>query len=132
MSEVKMKRNLKSILKYLIFVVITALVTTVIFKLSTQFNQYENNKTIHGKMDIANKQLLYANKNHNNKIDWHDWEFTNIEKQRTGNIFISGLNLILVYYFDVSKFNYIQVLVNKELALPCQHSIDINMMSCIK
>jgi len=64
--------------------VITALVTTVIFKLSTQFNRYENDKTIHRKTDFDNKQL-YANKNPNNKIDWHDWEFTNIEKQRTGN-----------------------------------------------
>jgi len=84
MYEVKMKRNLKSILKYLIFIVITAIVTTVIFKLSTQFNRYENNETKYGKTDIDSKQL-YANKNHNNKIDWHDWEFINIEKQQTGN-----------------------------------------------
>jgi len=91
-----MKRNLKSLLKYLIFVVITALVTIVIFKLSTRFNRYENNETIHSKTNIANKQL-YANKNHDNKIDWHDWEFINIEKQRTGNIFISEMNLILLY-----------------------------------
>lgn len=83
MSKVKMKRNIKSILKYLIFVVITALVTTVIFKLSTQFNRYENDETIHRKTDFDNKQL-HANKNHNNKIDWHDWKLTNIEKQRTG------------------------------------------------
>lgn len=94
-----MKRNLKSILKYLIFVVITAFVTTVIFKLSTQFNRYENDETIHGKMDNANKQL-YANKNHDNKIDWHDWEFINLEKQQTGNIFISEMNLILLHYID--------------------------------
>jgi len=64
--------------------VITALVTIVIFKLSTQFNRYENDEAIHQKTDFDNKQL-YANKNHNNKIDWHDWELTNIEKQRTGN-----------------------------------------------
>jgi len=64
--------------------VITALVTTVIFKLSTQFNRYENDETIHRKTDFDNKQL-HANKNHNNKIDWHDWKLTNIEKQRTGN-----------------------------------------------
>lgn len=62
---------------------ITALVTTVIFKLSTQFHRYENDETIHQKTDF-DKQL-YANGNHNNKIDWHDWELTNIEKQRTGN-----------------------------------------------
>jgi len=101
-----MKRNLKSILKYLIFVVITALVTTVIFKLSTQFNRHENNENIHGRMDNTNKQL-HANKNHDNKIDWHDWEFINLEKQRTGNIFISEMNLILFYYIDVCKCNYI-------------------------
>jgi len=99
-----MKRNLKSILKYLLFIVITALVTTVIFKLSTQFNRYENNKSMHGKTNIADKQL-YTNKNHNNKIDWHDWEFTNREKQRIGNIFIRGMNFISLYYIDVCKFN---------------------------
>lgn len=79
-----MKRNLKSILKYLIFIVITAFVTTVIFKLSTQFNQYENDNITYGKTDIDYKQL-YVNENHNNKVDWHDWEFINKEKQRIGN-----------------------------------------------
>ncbi|KAF0772537.1 N-acetylgalactosaminyltransferase 6-like [Aphis craccivora] len=78
-----MKRNLKSILKYLLFIVITALVTTIIFKLSTQFNRDGNNKSMRGKMDIANKQL-YINNNYDNKIDWHDWEFANREKQRIG------------------------------------------------
>ncbi|CAH1724070.1 unnamed protein product [Aphis gossypii] len=78
-----MKRNLKSILKYLLFIVITALVTTIIFKLSTQFNRYGNNKSMREKMDIADKQL-YINDNYDNKIDWHDWEFANREKQRIG------------------------------------------------
>lgn len=78
-----MKRNLKSILKYLLFIVITALVTTIIFKLSTQFNRDGNNKSMRGKMDIADKQL-YINNNYDNKIDWHDWEFANREKQRIG------------------------------------------------
>jgi len=91
-----MKRNLKSILKYLLFIVITALVTTIIFKLSTQFNRDGNNKSMRGKMDIANKQL-YINNNYDNKIDWHDWEFANREKQRIGNIFIRRIHFILLY-----------------------------------
>lgn len=91
MSRVRMKRNLKSILKYFILVVITAFVTIVIFKFSSLFNRYENNETVHTEVD----KQFYRNANNYNQIDWHDLEFINIEKQRTGNIFVSCMNLIL-------------------------------------
>lgn len=73
-----MKRNFKSLLKYLIFILITAFITTVIFKLS----KLRNNGVIILKTNIADKQLYYAR--NTSKIDWHDWEFIRMEKLRTG------------------------------------------------
>jgi len=78
-----MKRNFKSILKYFIFILITAFVTTVIFKLSKKIDQHDNSDFIQAKRAIVNKQL---DSNQIPKIDWHDWEFINLEKLRTGKI----------------------------------------------
>lgn len=80
-----MKRNLKSILKYLFFILITAIVTIVIFKLTIQLNQHDNNDTKQLMAAvIANEKL---NSNNILMIDWHDRELINIEKLRTGNIY---------------------------------------------
>ncbi|VVC40291.1 Nucleotide-diphospho-sugar transferases,Glycosyltransferase 2-like,Ricin B, lectin [Cinara cedri] len=85
MARVKMKRNLKSILKYFIFILTTVFLTIVIFKLFKQFDQHNNNNNNNDDVQLekvfARKQL-YSNQT--NKIDWHDWEFINLEKQRTG------------------------------------------------
>lgn len=80
-----MKRNLKSMLKYLFFILITALVTTIIFKLTIQLNQHENNDT---KQSMA-AAIVSRNINSNNiaMIDWHDWDLISMEKLRTGKIF---------------------------------------------
>lgn len=78
-----MKRNLKSILKYLIFILITIFLTIIVFKLLKQLNQHNSNDDIHLETFIASKQL-YSNQTA--KIDWHDWEFINMEKLRTGKI----------------------------------------------
>lgn len=77
-----MKRNLKSILKYFVCILITALVTTVIFKLSKQLYRIDDDGIVQWETNHADKQ--YSNQF--SKIDWHDWEFINVEKQRTGNI----------------------------------------------
>lgn len=99
MARVIMKRNLKSILKYLIFILTTIFLTIVVFKLLKQFNRYNSND-IHLEKVIARKQL-YSNRT--TKVDWHDWEFINLEKQRTGKIIISIVEYIcnLFYYIDI-------------------------------
>lgn len=77
-----MKRNLKSILKYFIFILITVILTTILFKLFKQFNQYdENGVQLEVINNIANNQLR---SNKALKVDWHDWELINMEKLRTG------------------------------------------------
>lgn len=80
-----MKRNFKSLLKYLIYILITVLLTTVVFKLSKQYDQYDqyNDDAVQKKSPIANKQIYL---NQISEIDWHDWEFINVEKQRTGTL----------------------------------------------
>jgi len=66
----------------------TALVTTVVFKLSKQYG----NNDIQLQTAVAYKQV-YSNRT--SKIDWHDWKFINMEKQRIGKNII----LLLVIYF---------------------------------
>jgi hypothetical protein len=80
-----MKRNLKSILKYLFFILITAFVTIVIFKLTIRINQHENNDT----KQLMTAVILNEKLNSNNipMIDWHDRDLINVEKLRTGNIY---------------------------------------------
>lgn len=55
----------------------------MVFKLSKRYDQYDqyNDDAVQKKSPIANKQV-YLNKH--SEIDWHDWEFINVEKQRTG------------------------------------------------
>lgn len=79
-----MKRNLKSILKYFVFILITVLVTTVVFKLSKKLDQNTNN-ALKLATAISSKQL-YLDKIP--KIDWHDKQFNNLEKLRTGKIIL--------------------------------------------
>lgn len=82
-----MKRNLKSIFKYLFFILITAFVTTVIFKLTIQLSQHENNDTKQlVAAAIVNKKI---NSNNIPTIDWHDRHLISMEKLRTGKIYFN-------------------------------------------
>lgn len=78
-----MKRNLKSILKYFIFILVTVLVTIVVFKLSKHLDQNFDNELQLMATGIIQKQL-YSNET--DKIDWHDWQLINKEKLQTGKI----------------------------------------------
>lgn len=92
-----MKRNFKSILKYFAFVLATALVTTVIFKLLKKVDQRDNNDFIWTDTAAANNKRLHSNIQ-TADVDWHDWEFINMEKLRTGKITFTLL-LLNVFYF---------------------------------
>lgn len=137
-----MKRNFKSIVKYLVLILITALATTVFFKLSKLFDNNDGSNMLL-EMAVASKQS-YSNQTL--KIDWHDWELISMEKLRTGKIIliiyilniyntiiyiqyiyicvcvyilpkcIIGLSIIIFYYLRETFYslNIFQVLVNKE------------------
>lgn len=86
-----MKRNLKSILKYFILIIITVLVTSVIFKLFKRNYQNENHDIVQWETNHVDKHYYLSKFS---KIDWHDWKFIHLEKQRTGKIvFITLLKL---------------------------------------
>lgn len=98
-----MKRNFKSLAKYLILISITALVTTVFFKLSKLFDNNNDDANVRSEMAVASK-LLYSNRT-TLKIDWHDWEFISMEKLRSGK-FILTFNNIFIHVFvciDITK-----------------------------
>lgn len=69
----------------------------MVFKLSKRYDQYNDDAV--QKSPIANKQL-YLNKI--SEIDWHDWEFINVEKQRTGI-----LTFVYTFMFPVILHKYV-------------------------
>jgi len=69
-------------------------VTSVIFKLSKKVDYQRDNDYIQSKMAVTNKQLYSIQ---TPKIDWHDWEFINEEKLRTGKIMFILFIPILFY-----------------------------------
>lgn len=98
-ARIEMKRNFKSILKYLIYILITALVTTVVFKLSKKLDKNAS-KNIYVQLEpVADKQI---NSNPFPIIDWHDWEFINKEKLRTGNTIIIILLNTIVFKIKIT------------------------------
>lgn len=68
----------------------------MVFKLSKRYDQNDqyNDDAVQKKSPIANKQV-YLNKL--SEIDWHDWEFINVEKQRTGILtFVCSLMFLVI------------------------------------
>lgn len=72
--------------------------TTILFKLLKQFDQYNDNGVQLVAANIISKKQLQSNQAP--KIDWHDWELIKLEKFRTGKT-----ALFLLHYYVILLSN---------------------------
>lgn len=82
-----MKRNYIYILKCLIVLLFTVILTIVILKFKRNDDRYYDNND----HDVIQSDTVI------HKIDWHDWEFINKEKLQTGKIIFTLLLCFFLY-----------------------------------